>query len=129
VVNQDSLGKTNVEYKNYGVTLDILPTAEDNGVVNASIRVEVSNLDAANFVKVASGLLPALKTRWVKTSLAVKEGATIVIAGLMQEEESKVTVGLPLLSDIPWLGELFKSTHRDASKSELVVFVTPKVLG
>jgi pilus assembly protein CpaC len=129
VVNQDALGKTNVEYKNYGVTLDIQPTADDGGNVNAIIRVEVSNLDSGNSVKVGNGILPALKTRWVKTSLFVKENGTLVIAGLIQEEESKVTTGVPLISEIPLLGELFKSTRIANKRSELVVFVTPKVLG
>lgn len=129
VVNQDALGKTNVEYKNYGVTLDIQPRADDSGNIDAVIRVEVSNLDSANSVKVGNGLLPALKTRWVKTSLFVKENGTLVIAGLIQEEEGKVTSGLPLISEIPVLGELFKSTKIVTKRSELVVFVTPKILG
>lgn len=129
VVNQDSQGRTNTEYKNYGVNLDILPTADNDGNINATIRAEVSTLDPANAVKVGNGgVIPALKTRWVKTTIYVKKNGTIVIAGLIQEEEGKVTKGLPLLSDIPLLGELFKSTSLSNKQTELVIFVTPKVV-
>jgi pilus assembly protein CpaC len=129
VVNQDAVGKTNVDYKNYGVSLDIQPRADEAGNIDASIRVELSNLDAGNSVKVGTGILPALKTRWVKTSLSVKEGGTIIIAGLIQEEDSHLTNGLPILSDIPLLGELFKSHRIQSKRSELVVFVTPSLVG
>jgi Flp pilus assembly secretin CpaC len=129
VVNQDSQGRTNTEYKNYGVNLDILPTADESGNVNATLRAEVSTLDAANSVRVGNGILPALKTRWVKTTIFVKKDGTIVIAGLIQEEEGKVTRGVPLLSEIPLLGELFKSTRLMNKRTEMVIFVTPRVLG
>jgi pilus assembly protein CpaC len=129
VVNQDSQGRTSTDYKNYGVGLDVQPTADESGNVNATLRAEVSTLDPANAVKINTSTIPALRTRWVKTTICVKKDGTIVIAGLIQEEESKVTSGVPLLSDIPLLGELFKSTHSTFKRSELVIFVTPKVMG
>lgn len=129
VVNQDSQGRTNTEYKNYGCNLDILPVADNEGNINTTLRAEVSTLDSANAVKIANGgLIPALKTRWVKTTIYVKKNGTIVIAGLIQEEDGKVTRGLPLISDIPLLGELFKTTQIDNKRTELVMFVTPKVV-
>jgi len=129
VVNQDSQGRTNTEYKNYGVNLDVAPTADESGNVNATLRAEVSTLDSVNAVRIGNGIIPALRTRWVKTTICVKKDGTIVIAGLIQEEEGKVTRGVPLLSDIPLLGELFKSTHIVNKRGELVIFVTPRVLG
>jgi pilus assembly protein CpaC len=129
VVNQDSQGRTSTDYKNYGVGLDVQPTADEGGNVNATLRAEVSTLDPANAVHINNSTIPALRTRWVKTTICVKKDGTIVIAGLIQEEEGKVTNGVPLLSDIPLLGELFKSTHTTFKRGELVIFVTPKVMG
>lgn len=129
VVNQDSQGRTNTDYKNYGVSLEVTPNTDDAGNISATLRAEVSNIDSDNSVRIGNGIVPALRTRWVKTTLNIKKDATIVIAGLIQEEEGKVTRGVPLLSEIPLLGELFKSTHTSKKRSELVIFVTPHLMG
>ena len=129
VAQQDDKGRASTQYKDYGVSLDIKPTADEEGNVNASIRAEMSDIDPANSVTVGGGVLPAIKTRWVETNIFVKKDGTLVIAGLLQESEGKVTNGVPLLSEIPVLGELFKHTDFTRKNSELVIFVTPKVLG
>jgi pilus assembly protein CpaC len=129
VSQQDDKGRASTQYKDYGVSLDITPKADEEGNVNATIRVEMSDIDPANSITVGGGVLPAIKTRWVETTIFVKKDGTLVIAGLLQETNGKVTRGIPLLSDIPLLGELFKHTDITRRSSELVVFVTPKVLG
>jgi pilus assembly protein CpaC len=129
VAQQDDKGRASTQYKDYGVSLDITPKADEEGNVNATIRVEMSDIDPANSITVGGGVLPAIKTRWVETTIFVKKDGTLVIAGLLQEKTGKVTRGIPLLSDIPLLGELFKHTDSTHQTSELVVFVTPKVLG
>ncbi|MFH1824502.1 MAG: pilus assembly protein N-terminal domain-containing protein [Candidatus Firestonebacteria bacterium] len=128
ILYQDSQ-KMNVEWKEYGVKLDIQPTADVLQNINVEIRVEVSNLDASTGVNYNGNIIPALKTRWAKTSIYVKKGGTIVIAGLIQTEEVKREEGIPILSDLPLLGILFKSFHTETSESELVIFVTPSVVG
>jgi len=121
--------RINVEWKEYGVKLDIQPTADALQNINVEIRVEVSNLDSSTGVNYSGNIIPALKTRWAKTSIYVKKGGTIVIAGLMQTEESKREEGIPILCDLPLLGLLFKGVHTESSDSELVIFVTPSVVG
>lgn len=121
--------RVHIEYKSYGVQLDIQPTADVKGNINTDLRVEVSGIDAANSVVVGSSLIPALRTRWAKTSVMIKNGVTLVIAGLIQEEERKKTVGLPLLSEIPLVGDLFKSTRSEHEETELVIFVSPSIVG
>lgn len=128
VVHVDNNGRINTEYKSYGVVLNIQPKSDEEGNINAAIRAEVSNIDGANSVQTANGLFPALKTRWVETSIYVKKNGTIVIAGMIAEEQSRVTKGVPLLSEIPVLGELFKLNRIINRTSELVIFVTPKVI-
>jgi len=129
VAQQDGQGRASTQYKDYGVSLDISPKADEDGNVNADIRAKMSDIDPTNSITVGGGVLPAIKTRWVQTTIFVKKDGTLVIAGLLQETEGKVTRGIPLLSEIPLLGELFKHTDSVRKNSELVIFVTPKVLG
>jgi pilus assembly protein CpaC len=125
----DSQGRLSTEYKDYGVRLDIQPRSDEDGNIQATLRAEVSGLDFANAVQGQGGsLLPAIKARWVETTIYVKKNGTVVIAGLIQEERNARTGGVPLLSQIPLLGELFKLHRIELSQSELVIFVTPRVL-
>jgi type II secretory pathway component GspD/PulD (secretin) len=68
-------------------------------------------------------------TRRAETNIDVEPGDTVVIAGLIENQESKVSSGVPVLSGIPLLGELFKTTDESCANSELVIFVTPKIAG
>jgi type II secretory pathway component GspD/PulD (secretin) len=72
---------------------------------------------------------PAIKTRWASTTIHVEPGATVVIGGLIQDKSQVVNQGLPILGDIPVLGYLFKSTVIKKEESELVIFVTPYLVG
>lgn len=126
----DSDGKITVDWKTYGVKLDMTPTlSSDNAYITADMRVEVSNVDYSNAVNVGSGgSIPAMRTRWAETSIDVAENETIVIAGLLNTEKSKVTSEVPVLGWIPLLGELFKNTTEKEVKTELVIFVTPQLV-
>ncbi len=123
-------GMASVEWKEYGVSLEVKPEVIQGGAVRAEMKASVSNLDYANAVSLGqgSGLMPAIRTRSAQTTVTLNDEETIVIAGLIVNEESKVTEGVPLLSEIPVLGEFFKNTRLENKKSELVIFVTPSVL-
>ena len=128
-VSQSSLGSPNVQWKPYGVKLTIKPNIDGEGNIQSSLRAEVSGIDSQNGIALANTVVPALKTRWVETSVYMKSGSTLVIAGLIEEESQKLTSGIPVLSDIPILGELFRFTNDQRSDSELVIFVTPTLVG
>lgn len=118
-----------IEYKQYGIGLEIQPSADEKGNINTDLSAEVSNIDSANAVSIGNAQIPALRTRKVKTSISVKKGTTIVIAGLIETQESKNTTGIPIISDLPLIGELFKSTHTETKDTELVIFVSPSIVG
>lgn len=118
-------GAAHVEWKKYGVSLEILARAEGSGLITAEIRAEVSDAD---FTRLVQGN-PALKTRWAATTIQVESNGTAVIGGLIQEKNHMCETGLPLLCEIPVLGYLFQSTRVVSEESELVIFVTPHVLG
>jgi general secretion pathway protein D len=65
----------------------------------------------------------------VETTVYMKSGSTLVIAGLIDDESQKLTSGIPILSDIPVLGELFRFTDNTQNQTELVIFVTPSLVG
>ncbi len=129
-VTQSQLGSTNVQWKPYGVKLKARPTIDADGNIAASLRAEVSGLDPQNGVSTGNGIvIPALRTRWVETTVYMKSGSTLVIAGLIDDESQKLTSGIPLLSDIPILGELFRFTDNTHNETELVIFVTTSLVG
>lgn len=122
-------GATNVEWKPYGVKLNIKPTVDSSENIDANLRAEVSEIDDSNGIISSGIVIPALKTRWAETSVYMKSGNTLVIAGLIDEESQKATSGIPLISDIPIIGELFRFTNDQKSQTELVIFVTPTLIG
>jgi pilus assembly protein CpaC len=129
-VTENKLGSSSVQWKPYGIKLRIKPSIDAEGNIAASLRAEVSGLDIQNGVSTGSGIfVPAIRTRWAETSVYMKSGSTLVIAGLISEENQKSTSGLPILSDIPLLGELFKFTDNQTQQTELVIFVTPSLVG
>jgi len=118
----NALGATTVEFKQYGIQLEMKPRIDDNDLITSSIKTEVSTIDKSVTVQGIPGLL----TRRTSSVVAVRDGETIVISGIVKAEDSKSVSKIPLIGDMPVLGELFKSKEFNAGQSELVVFVTPR---
>jgi pilus assembly protein CpaC len=118
-----------VEYKPYGVILNIRPTADRDGNIQTEIEAESSEIDTSVAVSVGgSASVPGFRTRKVKTNVTVRHGETIVLSGVFSHDEQKSVSKIPGLGHIPIVGELFKSRGFDSTKRELVIFVTPRVV-
>jgi len=118
-----------VEFKEYGVKLEIQPTADRHGNIQTQIYAEVSEVDQSVAVKIgANVLIPGFKNRNVKTNVTVRHGETIILSGVFNHDQQKAVGKFPLLGHIPILGELFKSRTFIEQKSELVIFVTPRIV-
>ncbi len=113
-----------IQFKPYGIKLDIEPKIGRDGVIRAVIDSEVSSLDAS--VTTISG--PAILTRRTKTEFNVRNGETMILSGLLQRTTSNDIDKVPLLGDIPILGALFRSKRFQNKETELVVFVTPTIV-
>jgi pilus assembly protein CpaC len=113
-----------VEYKEYGIRLKITPSADANGTIQTKVLTEVSQPDQSNSVQGIPGFL----TRRVDTEITVKDGETIVLSGLLHRSEGKDVTKIPVLGHIPIIGELFKSRQFQDNETELVVFVTPRIV-
>lgn len=121
VVN--SVGSTDVEFREYGVILDIRPVVDAAGGVSMRVETELSQVDNAQ--RVAG--IPGLLKRRSATDLNVQDGETIVLAGLIQQQRSIDDSGLPGLSRIPAAGRLFGVRGKRTEDSEIVIFLTPRV--
>jgi len=121
-------GQTTITYQEFGVKLEFKPIAEPGAPINLDLLTEVSSLDFADAI-VANGFrIPALQTRRAETVVAMEPGQFLAIGGLIQNTDSKVITKLPILGDIPILGELFRSTTFQKGESELVIFVAPSIV-
>ncbi len=118
----DGLGSTDVQYKEYGVILEVRPRADRSGAIYADIDVEMSQMDAS----VRVGDYPGFVKRRTSTAFNAQAGETIAIAGLVSRERSRDRSGIPGLSAIPGFGALFRTSRRLERETELVVLITPR---
>ena len=117
-------GQTTVQFKEYGIKLNVSPIIDPYGNVRTSIETEISQLDPAVSVQGAPGLL----TRKAKTQVNVRSGETIVISGLLSSDSSKDVDKLPGIGNLPVIGHFFRARNARNSVSELVIFVTPEIV-
>ncbi len=123
---QNGVTQTNIQYRDTGIILSVTPHINDRGLVSMDINQEVS--EQGEGVSVGGKDYPSFRERRVSTTLTVKHGQTIVLGGLMREKETKGTSGVPLLSDIPWIGFLFGKKSNEYVKTELILLITPRVI-
>ncbi|OPY78777.1 MAG: Type II secretion system protein D precursor [Syntrophus sp. PtaU1.Bin005] len=112
-----------IQYRSTGIMLKVKPTINTEGLLTLEISQEVSKVEGAGV-----GESPIITTRKINTSVVATHGQTIVLGGLMEETSSLTENKVPLLGDIPFLGNLFKSTGKTKEKTELLVLVTPTIL-
>jgi pilus assembly protein CpaC len=113
-----------VEFKPFGVRLDFVPTLTWSDTIDLRVFPEVSEIDQT----VNVNGVPGLKTRRTINRVEMREGETLVIAGLLDRRILKDLTKFPLLGDIPILGALFRSTRFRNQESELVFVITPRIV-
>jgi len=125
MITHSANGSVNITWKEYGVKLSIKPERRD-AAIRTHVRAESSELDVVHSVSFANGTyIPAVRTRWAETDVELPAHSTAIIAGLLSTEESKIHTGVPILSDLPLLGWLFRYTRIESGETELVIFLTP----
>src|SRR5205807_6823373 len=123
------LGQTvsNYAYQPVGISLDVIPHINPDGVVTLQVSPQVSQLTAQT-VNVGLGVsVPVIASRQATSMVAIKDGQTIVIGGLMQDQKTLTINKIPLIGDIPIIGSIFSRTIVDKTKTELLLFLTPHV--
>jgi type IV pilus assembly protein PilQ len=122
-----SSGATTTQFKNAVLSLKVTPLiTPDNRVV---MDIDVSDdTVGAQVTSATGGSVPSIDTRQILTQVLVNDGQTVVLGGILETTRSKSDTKVPFLADIPWLGNLFKSTININNKTELLIFITPKIL-
>lgn len=132
IVTSETFGSTTVapqrtiQYKDIGIILKVKPQVNDSGLISLDIEQEVSSYDTIELVTNEKQVV-VNKTE-ASTNLTVQDGETIVIGGLIREDNTNTEMGVPFLSKIPLLGFLFGNKSRDIRRQELIILLTPHVL-
>ncbi|MBL8763993.1 MAG: hypothetical protein JNM07_06970 [Phycisphaerae bacterium] len=120
--------RTDVKREDVGIIMNVQPSISNDGFVRLDISPEISQLSDKT-TQISEGLQSSIiNKRSVKTTVTVKDGETIVIGGLFQTSEEERKAKVPILGDIPIVGEVFKSSKFQTNKTELLVMLTPRVV-
>jgi pilus assembly protein CpaC len=117
-------GTVSVTFKEYGVRLNFKPTIIDEDHIRLELEPEVSTIDFANGVRFNGFVIPALRTRRAKTGVELRDGQSFALAGLLDNNETQSISQMPGISNIPILGNLFKSKSFQRQETELMFIVT-----
>lgn len=120
-------GAVTIQFREFGVRLSFNPTITPSNTISMHVKPEVSSLDLANGVSFNGFTIPALSTRRMETNIELGEGQSFVIGGLIDRRVTETVSKIPGLSNIPILGNLFKTKETDRNNTELIVLVTPEI--
>jgi general secretion pathway protein D len=126
LLTSGTASSSSVQYLDVGLTLEVQPTVYLDGDVSIKVGLEVSSI--TNTVVVGGTQAYTIGTRNANTLLRLKDGETQILAGLIQDSDTKNAAGIPGLSQIPIVGRLFGSHNSDREKSEIVLSITPRII-
>jgi pilus assembly protein CpaC len=122
------VGAVTIQFKEFGVRLNFIPTITPRGTIRLQVAPEVSSLDFANGVTISGFTVPGLDVRRVKTEVELDVGQSFALGGLLDNRDTKNFSKIPFLGDIPVLGKFFQSVSITKSNTELIVIVTPEIV-
>jgi general secretion pathway protein D len=113
-----------IDYRNTGIILRVSPRISVNGNVRLDVEQEISNVPAAS----ANSLTPTVSERRVKSQISVANGQTVLLAGLISEQQNGTRSALPVLDQIPGLGDAFGHQSNTTQRTELIIFIRPQII-
>jgi general secretion pathway protein D len=115
------------DYEDVGIILNVTPHINPDGLVILDVTPEISQLTTST-VTISQGVnAPIVSRRAADTRVAIRDGETIVIGGLMEDKKNSTLTKVPILGDIPLIGPIFQRTRVTKTKTELLIFLTPHV--
>jgi general secretion pathway protein D len=120
-INQQPI--TSFNYRTIGVNIDITPRTHHDEEVTLALKVSLTSLAGTGF-----GGLPTFANREISTTIRLKDGETNMLAGLIREDERRVLSGVPGLSDLPLVGRLFATHHKESTQTDIVLTLTPHIV-
>lgn len=121
-------GAVTIQFKEYGIRLNFIPTITPRGTIRLQVAPEVSSLDFSNAVQISGFNVPAIAVRKVRTVVELREGQSFAIGGLLDNRETETFQKVPFIGSIPILGKFFQSISRNRTNTELIVIVTPEIV-
>jgi general secretion pathway protein D len=118
-----------VQYLDVGLKLEVEPDIHSDGEVGIKMSLEVSTAGPPVTNTQSGTTAFQISTRTIATVLRLKDGETQVLAGLIQDKEARSRIMIPGLGEVPALGRLFSSNHNDTAKTEIVLSITPRIVG
>ena len=122
-----ALGQVTIQFKEFGVRLNFTPTIAGD-LIRLKVRPEVSELDFNNGITLEGFRIPALQTRRAETEVELRDGQSFAVAGLIDNTAQVDQAAIPMLSQIPIIGHLFKSKADRKERTELLVLITPRLI-
>lgn len=114
-----------IQYHDTGVILKVTPHVNESGLVQMDVSQEVSDVGATTSSSLNS---PTIQQRKINSTVAVQDGETVALGGLIKDSRSRERTGIPVLQDIPYIGNLFGTTNNSGTRTELLVMITPHVI-
>ncbi|MDD3013177.1 MAG: pilus assembly protein N-terminal domain-containing protein [Candidatus Gastranaerophilales bacterium] len=126
----DRNGNVAYEFKKVGVNVSFTPTImEKSGRISLNISPEVSEIDSSTAITIDNNVVVyGIKTRKADTTVELNDGQTLIMAGLLQRTDNSVKNQIPIIGNIPILGQLFRSDEYRKGETELLIFVTPRII-
>ena len=128
VISDTGANSTSVQYTDVGIILRVTPFITSNRNIEMIVSPEISSLSATSVQISQNFSAPVINKTSAETVVVTPDQTTVVIGGLMQKTESSQVNKVPLLGDIPVLGNAFKRTTKTSNKTELVIFMTPYIV-
>ncbi len=131
VTTQTGATAQNIQYRSVGIRLSVTPKINEQNFVSLAVDQEISQIDdgrKAEFKALGITAMPLLR-RQAKSSIVVRDRETLILGGMISETKGGGTSGIPWLTDIPLLGWLFGTNSRTNNKTELLILLTPRVVG
>lgn len=127
VPTPQSLGTLSIDWKPYGTEAKFVPIVLGNGKIKLDVETTVSELDSSNSTTISGTTVPGIKSRTTQTTVEMMAGQTLAIAGLVETRIEAENNGLPWVSDVPYLGVMFRQVKEARNEVELLIMVTPEL--
>jgi general secretion pathway protein D len=126
-ITEDGQTLNTITYDDIGILLDVIPHINPDGLVIMDVVPTISALTGDTIPISDNADAPIIAKRSAQSRVAVQNGRTVVIGGLMEDRKTETIDKVPFIGDIPWVGELFKRRRHEKAKTELLIFLTPHV--
>lgn len=116
-----------IRFIDIGLSLLVTPTINDDGFITIKIRPEISS-QINTLVTPTNNRIPIVNTTFVESTVIIKDGVSVILGGLRRDDYTETNLGIPLLMDMPFIGNIFKNRNEEMTKTEIVIFMTPKII-